>query len=104
MTRRNAPCEVNLQEAVDEMRQKLETIFEKHDALFLTGDKCATESMLGFHKSKPIFGIRMFEGGNDFETQEDEEYDVPWLIDLATGVMELPTLKLTFTLEEWVAM
>lgn len=96
------------------MRHSLDVIFESENALYMTGDMFRGESMIGlWEKQKPRLYHNRFDGRNtsfksafneDGELEEDFTYDVPWCIDLCSGEMELPTLGLKFTLEEWAVM
>lgn len=98
------------------MRHYLDAIFEAENALYMTGDICGQQSMIGlWYTDKPRLGTSRsrFDGPNatfkstfnaDGEFEEDDTYNIPWCIDLCTGEMELPTLDMKFTLEEWAVM
>lgn len=94
------------------MRQQLENIFEHGNWLFLTGDNIwPIISMIGLWKEKPIYN----ENTGEFDTFDHDMtnqlfiydkvlQDTPWCIDLCSGEMELPSLGLKLTLEEWAVM
>lgn len=89
------------------MRQQLEAIFYNENALYMTGDAWDGHNMIGLWKEKPKFDNEQanFHFSNATKWNDaDEVQDIPWCIDLCSGVMELPTLNMTLPLEEWALM
>lgn len=115
-------AETSQKKAVAGMRKLLDVLFEAHNAIYMTGDRSGKRSMIGYWTSKPKYVYFLdvehsqFEGVEPFivefertcdkngVTAPDEDYDIPWCIDLCCGEMELPTLGLTLPLEEWVLL
>lgn len=93
------------------MRRILASLSKKTGAFYVAGDMFGRVNYLSYHFTRPVF--RQFQANFEVlkaecvkleERGEPFDFDVPWVIDLVTGEMEIPSMKLKLSLEEWASM
>lgn len=74
----------------------------------MTGDRLADVDYVGWHLRVPRFvaaqNLYLMQEDSCFEKTSGKNYDIPWCIDLFTGILQIPTLGMEFQFDEWVLL